>query len=465
MSTSDPVTSQQLHLSGGFGRAANSARSGYLPIPLTRVPIAALKNLPLYVRVRHTPDDKAAFRLYRAPEITFTDSDRQRLIAGGTQFLYIQMADQSRFRQQTVECLTDLASDPSTAVAARSAIIYKTSIELVNELLAEPDLAAKAPRLEVVSKSITALVINDQNAFSHLFAASHHDFYTATHMVNVATWMTTLAYAMGRRSTDELNLICQAGLLHDIGKLYIPEDLLNKKGKLEDREWAVIREHPVRGCEHLAKFEGIDPLTFTVTRQHHERMDGTGYPDGLKGDQIHPVSRICAVVDSFDAMTAFRPFKTRTFTVEQAMEVLESETPAKYDPEVFAAWKALLESAPPEADVSPSAEAPAAGGGAERRQFQRYPLHTPARVHPLAAGSGRWNEMPAIQAVTHSISRAGLGFLSPSPIQIGEFVRLYLSTPADKNFMGQIVRSRSYRDGWFEVGLCFSQLPAMGQAA
>jgi hypothetical protein len=82
------------------------------------------------------------------------------------------------------------------AISVKSEIVYETAVELVNELLSEPDLAGKSPRLEKVSRAVTTLVLNDPTAFSHLFAASHHDFYTATHMVNVATWMVPLCHGL-----------------------------------------------------------------------------------------------------------------------------------------------------------------------------------------------------------------------------------------------------------------------------
>src|SRR6185503_16976459 len=116
------------------------------------------------------------------------------------------------------------------------------------------------PALQKISQSVTSMVVKDETAFAHLFAASHHDFYTATHMVNVATWMVPLAYALGHHDIEELNQICQAGILHDIGKIYVPEEILNKKGRLEDAEWDQIRRHPELGVKHLDQYAGIHPL-------------------------------------------------------------------------------------------------------------------------------------------------------------------------------------------------------------
>ena len=366
------------------------------------------------------------------------------------------MVSQDRFRQQTEAQLGQTADDPSIAISVKSEIVYETSVELMNELLAEPNLAVNSPRLEKVSRAVTTLVLNDPTSFSHLFAASHHDFYTATHMVNVGTWMVPLAYALGHHDVDELSQICQAGMLHDIGKTYISPEILNKTGKLTDEDWAILRRHPELGCTHLEQYERIHPLILTVTRQHHEREDGTGYPDKLVGSQIDPISKICAVVDSFDAMTAFRPFKQRTMTVDQAMDMLIKETPEKYDPVVMDAWISLLRkgtiakpastapvvaqpavaqpaaaqpstasgTAPVAASKTSATSAtattakPAFDPGRNQRKFPRTAIHCPGRVHVLDLTPQGFRERLGIPVVAHSLSRSGRGISvrPPSPL-------------------------------------------------
>jgi len=283
--TAGTRTEQSLLQTGGFGKSTNSARAGFLPVALENVPLDALAGIGVYIRVNTPRQGEATeadcFRLYCTENVAFHEVHRRRLIENGVRFVYVRMVDQSRFRQQTEALLSKLAGDGAEAISARASIVYETSIELVNELLAEPDLLVKSPRLEQVSRSISTLVLNNPSAFSHLFAASHHDFYTATHMVNVATWMVPLAFEMGHKDPDELNQVCQAGLLHDMGKTVIPEAVLNKPGKLSDEEWALIKRHPEAGCEYLARFDKISPLIMHVTREHHERMDGSGYPAGL----------------------------------------------------------------------------------------------------------------------------------------------------------------------------------------
>ena len=194
-------------------------------------------------------------------------------------------------------------------------------------------------------------------------------------------------------------------------------------------------------------------------------------------------------------MTAFRPFKVRTLSVPQALDLLESETPARYDPRVMAAWLRLVRTA---ADAYPATGVlPGADGGREdsrrggstvgriggtlgestgdpsnRRQHERKTFHCPARAHLLVRDAQGVRERPSVPAVAHNISQSGLGFLCPTPFKLGDFVRVYLQAPgwAGRALSGQTVRCRDHKDSWHEIGLQFAtieaeDLPAANAAA
>jgi HD-GYP domain-containing protein (c-di-GMP phosphodiesterase class II) len=462
----------ELITAGSRRTRISSAREGFLPIPIKSVPIEALTGIAIHLRTAdrsQTARAQGPFALYRSTQVPFTEQDRARLLANGVQFLYIPIVDQRRFRAQIESRLTDMVQSPTLAVSEVSALIYDTSVELINELLAEPDYNAVSPRLESVSRAVATLVIDNASAFAHLFTASYHDFYTATHMVNVATWMVPVAYTVGYTDPDQLGEICQAGLLHDIGKVYISEQTLNKKGPLSAQEWELLKTHSQRGLEHLDQYDAVPELVKTVCHQHHERMDGSGYPLGLRADQIHPISRICALVDSFDAMTAFRPFKEQTFSVSQAVDILKQETPTRYDPQIVDAWLALLGTVAPAPNITSPGNTPvptakpldAPKQRPELRRHPRSPLFCPARLHLLERTSTVLVEGRGVQAVAHDISRGGMGFLTQTPIPVGQLIRVYLQVREwSRDFLqGECVRCHSYREGWYQVGMRFTNLP------
>ena len=159
-----------------------------------------------------------------------------------------------------------------------------------------------------------------------LFAMSRileqRDHHTAGHSERLAYSAVALGAAMRLDSQSLLSLYV-GGYLHDIGKVGIPDSILFKPGKLDDDEWAVMRDHPVRGeeiCRPLTSLGRILP----IIRNHHERWDGSGYPDGLRGQKIPLLARIVQVVDIYDALTHPRPYKV-AFAGEHALELLQEE--------------------------------------------------------------------------------------------------------------------------------------------
>ena len=133
------------------------------------------------------------------------------------------------------------------------------------------------------------------------------DTYTNGHSNRVAEYSRMLALALGK-SEERAESIYYAALLHDIGKIGIPDTIINKPGKLTDEEFAIIKQHPVIGSEILKSIESM-PEVSVGARWHHERYDGKGYPDGLKGEAIPEIARIICVADAYDAMTSNRSYR------------------------------------------------------------------------------------------------------------------------------------------------------------
>jgi putative nucleotidyltransferase with HDIG domain len=163
------------------------------------------------------------------------------------------------------------------------------------------------------------------------------DPYTFEHSARVAAVSHELADGMGLSAVD-LVVLRRAGLLHDIGKIGIADTILGKKGPLNDEEWAAIRRHPVIGYDMLKDVPFLRPSLDSI-RHHHERWDGDGYPDKLKGTSISQLARIVTVADAFDAMTSDRPYR-KSFSFEFAARALEAEAGRQFDPAVVAAFMA-----------------------------------------------------------------------------------------------------------------------------
>ena len=164
------------------------------------------------------------------------------------------------------------------------------------------------------------------------------DVYTRGHSERVGAMSRRLALAFGL-APAEVEIVGRAGLLHDIGKIGIPEGVLRKPGALSAEEWALMRRHPLIGAQIVAPFEFFTAGAIVI-RHHHERMDGSGYPDGLCGDAIPIGARIVAVADVYDALTSDRPYR-RALSSEDARGHLEAQAGDTLDKDIVATFLGL----------------------------------------------------------------------------------------------------------------------------
>ncbi len=166
------------------------------------------------------------------------------------------------------------------------------------------------------------------------------DPYTENHCQRLADCSVRLGQQLGL-SQEEIRALQRAGVVHDVGKVAVPDAILLKPGPLTAEEWVIMRKHPVVGehiCAPLKSFR----LVLPIIRHHHERRDGTGYPDGLKGDQIPITARVLQIVDVYDALTTERPYK-RAWPPAKALETMaEDVKKGWWDPDVFAAFRQMI---------------------------------------------------------------------------------------------------------------------------
>ena len=190
---------------------------------------------------------------------------------------------------------------------------------------------AAAPLVEEISNS----VMRNPGALISLARLKTADDYTYMHSVAVCALMIALARQLGLddKETREAGM---AGLLHDLGKAMIPMNVLNKPGKLTDEEFDLVKTHPDEGHKLLLQGKGINEITRDVCLHHHEKIDGSGYPKGLKDEQISRYAKMGAVCDVYDAITSNRPYKAGWDPAESIKRMAEWK--GHFDPVVFQAF-------------------------------------------------------------------------------------------------------------------------------
>ena len=171
-------------------------------------------------------------------------------------------------------------------------------------------------------------------------ALEARDGYTIGHSERVAALAVMIGQQLGL-SAGRLRALAQGSLLHDVGKIGVPDNILHKAGGLTDEEFALIKEHPARGDVLLSSARG-QRVERTIVRHHHERIDGTGYPDGLAGEAIPLEARIAAVADVYDALRSTRSYR-ESWTREAAIELIDAETGTHFDARCVEAFTSVVD--------------------------------------------------------------------------------------------------------------------------
>jgi len=219
--------------------------------------------------------------------------------------------------------------------------LFDPAKEFSNELLVDAIDGCR----ESVESMVDVVQDYDVHKLQELIGnLSFHDFYTYDHSINVSMYCISIYRSMKPESTrDEIVMAGLGGLLHDLGKIKIPTNIINKPDKLNDLEFQEIKNHPVYGKEILdenkekmaCSCEGVDFKVITrIVHEHHENFNGTGYPANLKGDDIHLLARVTAIADFFDAITTKRAYH-EALTNENALEVMQKTAGKKIDPTIF----------------------------------------------------------------------------------------------------------------------------------
>ncbi|WP_439889442.1 HD-GYP domain-containing protein [Pseudomonas sp. MBLB4123] len=260
-----------------------------------------------------------------------SDKDRQRILDSGIREVWIDtgrgldLPSGETVEQVQAETEAVLLAAAPTAVTEggrkvaqraleeeiqRAARLCDSSKRAVMAMFGDARMgrAIEVGRAGELVDDISASILRQPNALISLARLKHADEYTYMHSVAVCALMIALARQL-ELSEALVREVGMAGLLHDIGKMCIPPTVLNKPGKLTDSEFATMREHPEAGARLLIDSQQVSALVLDVCLYHHEKVDGSGYPHGLAGEQISLLARMAAVCDVYDAVTSDRPYK------------------------------------------------------------------------------------------------------------------------------------------------------------
>ena len=300
----------------------------YLPVDLSSLKTDTKVGCDLYLLVKSGADSR--YILYCRGDAIFESNKREMLLGKNISRLFITKEDQQKYYEYLENNFQSIISDTSISPGERTKIVHSAATNLVKDLFNDPR-SGNVERTKTFAYNMVDYVLKDNDAAHSLLKIAVHEYYTYTHSVNVAAVGTLFAKSIGFKNED-LRELCSGILLHDVGKTRISTDILNKKGKLTKEEFDEIKKHPELGIEVLDEADIEFKEERIITIQHHENDDGTGYPHGLKKDEIHLSGKIARIIDVYDALTtkrtyadAVRPFAALVEMKEKMSNCFDNE--------------------------------------------------------------------------------------------------------------------------------------------
>jgi HD-GYP domain-containing protein (c-di-GMP phosphodiesterase class II) len=296
----------------------------FCPVDLDGLVDDTLLDFNLYI-----PAGAGRFVFYRSSSLSFTARHRKRLLDNNVRVLYIRTADRQQYLQYLEHNLDQVLSNPEVTAPKKARLLYSVSQAVMQDTLEQPRSAAIVPRTRQMAERTVGFVLRSERALGQLARLMTTDYYTYTHSINVCVFGVALARQAGVDHGDIRDYAVGA-LLHDLGKTQIEKTLLTRPGPLSEDEMEVMRGHVAIGEALLREHHGLSDAAMLPVAQHHEKLDGTGYPRGLRGDDLHLFGRITAIADTYDAMTSKRSYQ-RAFTPFEALKQMREEYREKFD--------------------------------------------------------------------------------------------------------------------------------------
>ena len=310
--------------------------AGFIPISLATLHPVEFLGMDLYVH----PHGSERPILFCASTLPIKAGDLGRLKESGISRLYIRREARRQYQQFLREHFEEWIKDGSLPLSMRAEALNEVVRDVLSEVFAEGKTDPIVGVARAMGTHAVQLLAAAPIVFKDFIRVLHHDYATFTHSANVCYYSVLLATALGM-SQRELVEIAVGGLLHDLGKLEVDPRILLKEGPLEERERRQIRQHPTFGFRQLCRRQDLSQGQLMMVYQHHERIDGRGYPVGIASSQIHPWARLCTIADVFEALTSNRPYR-RALSLEGALQIMTKNNGEAFDPEMLECWTTIV---------------------------------------------------------------------------------------------------------------------------
>lgn len=447
-----------------------SSDPGFARIPTSAIrALTGEKHADLEVFLPRTEGDTPI--LYRRAGAGLSEPDIARMREHGVLNLFVRAEDLQTCEQAVESRLTELLNNPDIGPAEKAEIMESAGTSVAKSLIGGPVDAPMVARAGRTVDTILAGLLHDPGISGYMLRMAGHERSTASHMFIVSTLAVILGAELYGSNEQSLRSLAMAGLLHDLGKLSIPKNVLNKNGTLTRDELAMIHQHPIESVRLIGEDPTVSLLARQFILQHHERVDGRGYPIGLGGGELLTGSKILTIVDSFHALIGRRSYRA-SLEPEDANRVLSTQAGRQFDAELLNLWVSSCRRHLSGMDKSPAAATRTEEELSTRHEHQPVPnvagfvgsrprrFECNGRTILQAAYVGRLmptaDGVPTFGAPVHDVSRGGVCIYSAHPMYRGEIVNVRVATDGKLSWVRSMVAwCRRKNANVFRVGLRF----------
>ncbi|MDD5717362.1 MAG: HD domain-containing protein [Sulfuricurvum sp.] len=256
------------------------------------------------------------------------------------EMVYISEAEETKYKEYVERHIQTIAKNSEIPTEQKARLVYEKAAEAIDAMFKNPESLENVKNAQPVVNSFIDIILHDKSAVESLMKITAHDYYTHTHSINVSIYTLSLGSFLGIKGKD-LEDLGMAAILHDLGKSKVDYDIINKNGKLTDEEFSKMKHHPALGHAIALKLGITDKEILSAIRHHHEKLDGGGYPDGIKGERISRYARIIGVCDVFDALSTKRSYKDPMSSFE-ALKLMKEHMAGHLDMSIVDAFIKML---------------------------------------------------------------------------------------------------------------------------
>lgn len=290
----------------------------FFPVPLATLVVGTSLPFDLYSRIQERSI------LLREAGRSFEEKDRTALAALGDDELFVRCEQQPRYIAYLESQIQRLLHDPGRPMAERVSSCFEVGAAVTRAALTDPETPQNLRMVQEVVGASSGM-LRQEGGFAAFFHRMREDADLFVHSLHVCFYGLGLAAAAGLHDDETVRELGLGLLFHDIGKLQLPAALLAQNRPLDDDEWVQVTQHPLEGWARVERLQSFGPIARDVIENHHERLDGSGYPRGLSGRDLSVYARVAGIANTFDSHTTRRPYRAASNSCQVLTRMLKEK--------------------------------------------------------------------------------------------------------------------------------------------